>query len=137
MPQTVVARTEDIAPGKSIAVKANGRDIAVFNVNGEFFAMANRCPHEGAPLCKGVLVGLVESDEPGEYRMSRHGELLRCPWHGWEFDVRTGQSWCDPQRIRVKNYSVSVASGSELVEGPYKVEIFPISVEDEYIVVET
>ena len=77
-----------------------GRPIAVFNLDGEFFGLFNRCPHQGGPMCEGILTGLIESDEPGHYRYSRKGEILRCPWHGWEFDVRTGQTYCDPERSR-------------------------------------
>ena len=73
---------------------------------------------------------------PGQYRVTREGELLRCPWHGWEFDIRTGRSWCDPQRTRVKSYDVAVEPGSKLVEGPYKAEVFPVSIEHDYVVVE-
>lgn len=132
----VVARVEEIAPGASKLVHVEGRDIAVFNVAGEFMAIANRCPHEGADLCKGNLVSLFESDMPGVVKTSRHGELVRCPWHGWEFDLRTGKSWCDPARTRVKSYDVSVEHGAKLVEGPYRTEVYKISIDDDYVVLE-
>src|SRR5262249_29745248 len=112
------------------------RAMVVFNVGGEFFALNNRCPHRGGSLAHGILTGLVESSEPGEYRYSRRGEIIRCPWHSWEFDVRTGRSWCDPQRLRVKNYAVAVEPGRTLVEGPYVAETFRVSVENDYVVVE-
>lgn len=132
----VVARTDEIENGASKLVHVEGRAIAIFNVNGEFLAIANRCPHEGADLCKGSIVPLIESDEPGVVKLSRHGELVRCPWHGWEFDIRTGKSWCDPSRTRVKSYDVAVEKGQSLVEGPYKAEVFKVSVDDSYIVLE-
>jgi 3-phenylpropionate/trans-cinnamate dioxygenase ferredoxin subunit len=132
----VVARVDEIADGTSKLVHVEGRAIALFNVKGEFFAIANRCPHEGADLCKGKIVALIESDEPGVVRMSRHGELVRCPWHGWEFDIRTGKSWCDPTRTRVKSYDVAVESGAQLVEGPYQAEVYKVSVEDHYVVLQ-
>ena len=62
--------------------------------------------------------------------------MIRCPWHSWEFDIRTGQSWCDPQRIRARRYDVKVARGSELVEGPYVAESFKVAVENDYLVIE-
>jgi len=132
----VVARVDEIAPGTSKLVHVGSRQIAVFNVAGEFLAIANRCPHEGGELCKGKLVALIESDEPGVIRVSRHGELVRCPWHGWEFDLRTGKSWCDPARTRVKSYDVAVEQGASLIEGPYQAEVYKISVDEEYIVLE-
>ena len=136
MARYVVASVDELEPGAAKRVAVAGRDIALFNVHGEFFALANRCPHEGASLCLGRMVPLIESDEPGQYRVTREGELLRCPWHGWEFDVRTGRSWCDPQRMRVKSYDVAVVPGSRLVEGPYKAEVFPVSIEQNYVIVE-
>src|ERR1700761_9091475 len=100
MAQEIVSRVSDIPPGTRKTVTVRGREIVLFNIDGEFFAFLNRCPHEGAKLCHGVQVGLVESDGPGTFRYSRKGEMLRCPWHGWEFDIRTGQSWFDPQKTK-------------------------------------
>jgi nitrite reductase/ring-hydroxylating ferredoxin subunit len=101
------------------------------------FALSDKCPHNGGSLSKGKLTGLVQSPAPGVYDYSRPGEIIRCPWHNWEFDVRSGKSWCDPKRMRLMNYAVSVEPGKTLVEGPYTAETFAISVEDEYVVVET
>jgi nitrite reductase/ring-hydroxylating ferredoxin subunit len=131
----VVCRADEIAPGAAKRFEIEGREIAVFNVNGEFAAISDRCPHEGASLCKGKIVGLAQSDEPGQYRIEREGEFVRCPWHGWEFDLKTGRSWCDPARTRVKSYDVSVAGGAQLVEGPYRIETYEVSREGEYVVV--
>jgi 3-phenylpropionate/trans-cinnamate dioxygenase ferredoxin subunit len=132
----VVAAVGDIPPGGRKLVEAGGRAIVVFNLGGEFFALANRCPHRGGSLCHGRLTGLVQSDEPGHYRYSRRGEIIRCPWHAWEFDIRTGKSWCDPERVRARNYAVSVEKGAALIEGPYVAETFRVSVENDYVVVE-
>ncbi|MEO8715157.1 MAG: Rieske (2Fe-2S) protein [Acetobacteraceae bacterium] len=136
MSKHVVARVADVAPGERRLVSVRGRPIAIFNLGGEFFGLLNRCPHQGGPLCDGLLTGLIEADEPGSYRYSRPGEIIRCPWHGWEFDIRTGQSWCDPDKVRVRNYKVEVAPGQRVVQGPYVAETVPVSVEEEYIVVD-
>jgi 3-phenylpropionate/trans-cinnamate dioxygenase ferredoxin subunit len=77
----------------------------------------------------------VQSDD-GHYNYTRRGEIIRCPWHAWEFDIRTGKSWCDPERVRARNYAVSVEKGATLVEGPYVAETFRVSVENDYVVVE-
>ena len=74
---------------------------------------------------------------PNQYKLTRPGEFVRCPWHGWEYDIRTGQSYCDPQSVRVKQFKVTVEPGEELAKGPYVVETFPVSVEDDYLVVDT
>ncbi|MEO9191154.1 MAG: Rieske (2Fe-2S) protein [Acetobacteraceae bacterium] len=136
MSKHVVARVSDVPPGGRKLVTVRGRPIAIFNLEGEFFGLLNRCPHQGGPLCEGLLSGLIEADEPGAYRYSRAGEIIRCPWHGWEFDIRTGQSWCDPAKVQVRNYKVEVAPGQRVVEGPYVAETVPVSVEEAYIVVD-
>ena len=73
--------------------------------------------------------------------VSRPGEVLRCPWHGWEFDIRTGRSWWNPAGTRVGRYPVSLASGAEVERpgwqpGPYVAETYPVSVERKYVVVD-
>jgi len=156
MTRHIVARTTDIPPGGNKVVAIDGRDIVVFHVNGEFFALLNRCPHEGAPLDKAACVARLTSPEPGVYERSRVGELLRCAWHGWEFDMRNGQSWFDPKRVRVRAFPVAVARGEDLAKefdekfdggleidhdgerekGPYVAETFPVHVEDSYVIVE-
>jgi 3-phenylpropionate/trans-cinnamate dioxygenase ferredoxin subunit len=78
----------------------------------------------------------VESSEPGSYQFSRRGELLRCPWHGWEFDLRTGKSWCEPDRTKVRSFDLKVESGGALVEGELQAETFPVVIEKQYVVIE-
>ena len=136
MVRHIVAKRADVPEGGHLRVELEDRPIAVYNVNGEFFALMDRCPHEGASLCAGDRVGLVQSSKPGDYCYSRSGEMIKCPWHGWEFDIRTGQSWCDPSRVRVRSYPATVESGDLLVKGPYVAERFEVSIEDDYIVVE-
>jgi hypothetical protein len=93
------------------------------------------------PVPAAACVARLTSPEPGVYQRSRVGELLRCPWHGWEFDMRNGQSYFDPQRVKVRSYPVVVESGEVLAQGlekgPYVAETFPVHVEDNYVIVET
>ncbi len=144
MAKYIVATVAEIAPGERKIVDVAGRSVGVFNVNGEFYALRNTCPHQGGPLCEGRLTGFLESDQPGDYRYSRRGEILRCPWHGWEFDVKTGQSWFDPATTRVRSYAVHVEPGATLAadapagpqKGPYVAETYTVSVEEQYVVLE-
>ncbi|HEY0419385.1 MAG TPA: Rieske (2Fe-2S) protein [Acetobacteraceae bacterium] len=136
MAKHVVASVAELPPGSRKLVTVRGRPIAVFNLGGEFFGLLNRCPHQGGSLCEGAITGLVLGDQPGEYRTIRRGEIIRCPWHGWEFDIRTGQSWCDPSRIMTRQYKTEVASGGEVVQGPYVAETIPVAVEQNYVVVD-
>ena len=131
MARHVVARVGEVPPGGRKRLTVAGRDIVLFNVAGEFFALADQCPHQGGRLSEGRLVGLVEAEEPGRYAWSRPGEIVRCPWHGWEFDLRTGQTRCEPARLRTRTYEVAV---EECIPGP--AETFPVTVEDPRIVVE-
>lgn len=149
MARHVVARADEIAPGGRKIVEVAELSIGIFNLGGEYFALRNRCPHQGGPLCDGLLWGLLESPEPGQFRYSRKGEILTCGWHGWEFDVRTGQSYCEPRRLRARAYEVRVEPGTAIVaeagaeesgagrvKGPYLAETYPVSAEGEYLVVE-
>jgi 3-phenylpropionate/trans-cinnamate dioxygenase ferredoxin subunit len=111
----VVGTIDEIPPGERKIVEVGGRTVGVFNLGGEYFAIRNRCPHQGGSLCSGRQIGLVTAPRPGEYCTSRPGEIIRCPWHGWEFDIRTGQSWFDPRAVRVRRYDVSVEPGAGLV----------------------
>jgi 3-phenylpropionate/trans-cinnamate dioxygenase ferredoxin subunit len=143
----VVGTVDEIPAGGRKIVELAGRSIGVFNLGGEFFALRNRCPHQGGPLCEGKLWGALEAEVPGAVTFSRAGEILTCGWHGWEFDIRTGQSWCDPAKLRVRSYDVRVEGGAALVadpaapaagmiKGPFTAETFPVSVDDRYVVVE-
>lgn len=136
MSRHVVATVGEIPENGSKLVEVKGRQIAVFHVAGEYFALNDRCPHEGGSLCRGRLIGLVRSREPGRYEYSRPHEMVQCSWHGWEFDVRTGQSFCDPDSIRARRYPVQVEPGEALAKGPFVAETFPVSVENTYIVLE-
>jgi 3-phenylpropionate/trans-cinnamate dioxygenase ferredoxin subunit len=148
VPKFVVGTVDEIPPGGRKIVDLGGRSIGVFNVGGEFFAVLNRCPHQGGPLCTGNTLGFLKSAGVGEFVYSRPGEVIRCPWHGWEYDLRTGQSWFDPQRVLVRRYDVSVESGEAIAaelgeqdadglrKGPYVAETFPVTVEKQYVLVE-
>ena len=136
MSRHVVAPTSEVPPGSRKLFTVKGRPIAVFNLGGDYFGMLNRCPHQGGSLCEGIVTGLLLSESPGEYHYTRKGEILRCPWHGWEFDIRTGQSYCDPERIRAKSYQVDIAPGAKVVAGPYVAETVPVRVEEDYIIVD-
>lgn len=136
MKKYVVATTAEIEPGQRKIVTVRGREIGVFNVHGEFHALINRCPHEGGALCKGQIVGVPVSDTPGSYQLCRQGTMVRCPWHGWMFDIATGKSWCDPESMFARTFGVDVKPGGELVEGPYQAESVNVTVDKSYVVIE-
>jgi len=130
----VVGKVSEVNPGERRIVEADGRSIGVFNVDGAFFALRNSCPHQAAPLCLGAIKGMTMPSKPGEYIWARDGEILRCPWHGWEFDIKTGRSIFNPHRMRVKAYDVTVEQQLHDAEEDESVETFQVSVEDGWIV---
>ncbi len=136
MSRHVLAPTSDVLPGERKLFIVKGRPIAVFNLGGEYFGLFNRCPHQGGSLCDGIITGLVKSDQPGRYTYEREGEILRCPWHGWEFDIRTGKSQCDAERIKTRAFPVNSVIGTELAEQSLVAETIKVQVQSEYIVVE-
>jgi nitrite reductase/ring-hydroxylating ferredoxin subunit len=130
MGKHIVSTVGELPPGERRILEAEGRSIGVFNVHGRFYALRNRCPHQAAPLCLGSIKGMAMPSAPGEYVWAREGEIIRCPWHGWEFDITTGRSIFNPHRVRVATYEVTVeAADAE------QVETFPVTVEDGLVVV--
>jgi 3-phenylpropionate/trans-cinnamate dioxygenase ferredoxin subunit len=129
----IVGRVGTLPPGDRTIFEAEGRSIGIFNVAGEFYALRNSCPHQAAPLCLGSIKGMTMPSRPGEYIWSREGEILRCPWHGWEFDITTGRSIFNPHRTRVKAYDVTIEDHIDDDEEDESVETFDVSVEDGWI----
>jgi len=120
----VVARAGDVPEGSRLLVRVLGREIGIFNVEGRFHAILNRCPHQGAELCKGDIIGRVDSDGPGEMRLDPSQKFLVCPWHAWEYDIETGESWRDRSEgggsriyADARSYGLGVSGGERLVTG--------------------
>ena len=101
-----VARTGEIPAGQRRLVEIEGKSIGVFNVHGRYVAVLDLCPHEFAPVCLGRLGGTTLPSAPGEWLWGREGEILACPWHGWEFDLLSGSCLTDKRRLRM--YEVTV-----------------------------
>ena len=101
-----VAFMREIPPGGRKIVEIQGRSIGIFNVKGTLIAVLNRCPHEDAPVCRGRLTGTTLVSAPGEFQWGREGEILVCPWHGWEFDLTTGA--CLTDRRKLHRYPVTI-----------------------------
>lgn len=93
--------------------------IGVFNVGGELFALRNRCPHMDGPLCAGRITGTSRAgrrpDGVPHVIWEREGEIVACPWHQWEFDIRTGRT-AFPSKWRVRSYPVHVEDGTVFLD---------------------
>jgi len=159
----VIAKTSDIAEGDRLIVNVGGRSVGIFKVDGNLYAFLNHCPHRGGALCRGPIVSGLESLQPGEFVLDKTKKYIACPWHGWEFDLVTGQSWFDPQTTRARPYQVQVESGKDVsaqvaagdalqrdeagaqfrtdqvthrLRGPYQATTVPLTVDDDYIVLD-
>lgn len=147
--KVAVARVADFAPGQRRIVRIGRRSIGVFRVGDRFYALNNHCPHQGGPLCLGRTVPWMTAGAPGEFLLSEEDALIVCPWHGWEYELPSGRSFMRPGDPPVRGYGVRVEPGRELdgaatpeppggrVPGPYVAETFEVSVEDDYVVVDT
>lgn len=119
MTEYTVASEGDLDDGEHLVVELEGREIAVFHVGGEYYAYRNWCPHQGGPVCEGPLTGTQESSFDREHlelevRQTHEDRILNCPWHGWEFDVDTGES-LSPRKARLSSYEVTVVDGEIVV----------------------
>ena len=94
-----VCTTNDLKDGEGRPFTISGKPIAVFKQNGQFFAIDNTCPHMGGPLGEGLL----------------EGEEITCPWHGWQFSIRTGAHVSIPG-VKAKTYPVTVKDGEVFVD---------------------
>jgi nitrite reductase (NADH) small subunit len=109
-----VCRADELAPGERLVVDLGGRSVGVFNVGGRFYALHNRCPHRGGPLCLGPVTGLTTATDDFGYAYGEEGRILRCAWHGWEFEIETGRAVADP-KLCAKTFPVTVEDGEVVV----------------------
>jgi nitrite reductase/ring-hydroxylating ferredoxin subunit len=110
-----VVAAEDIADGERVIAEIAGREIAVFNSNGELHALSNYCTHQGGPACEGLLSGTLDVDEDDELVWACDDEIVACPWHGWEFDITDGTHTASDD-YRLPTYDVHVRDGEVYVE---------------------
>ncbi len=130
MKQHAICPTSELPPGGRRIVEVEGKSIGIFNLHGEYHALRNLCPHQFAPLCLGKVTGYCEPSAVGEFHWVREGEIIRCPWHAWEFDIKTGRSIFNPHKVRTKSYEVTVEPGTPL---PAEVENFPVTIVDDMV----
>lgn len=99
--------SEDFPPGSSRLVTVDGNEVALFNVEGRLYAVGNRCPHRSGPLARGKIEPAPETGEPA----------VRCPIHGWLFDLKSGRCLTRP-RACVPTYPISCSDGQILLGPP-------------------
>lgn len=110
----VACGVAEIPKGGRTLVKLDGISIGIFDVHGGLVAVRNVCPHASAPVCLGQVRGTTMPGPPGRLHWGRDGEILACPWHGWEFDLLTGKALADKRR-HLRRYPVRVEGDSIIV----------------------
>ncbi len=120
MPEIYVGAVDDFADDTRIAVSTGGREVVVFRYQDTFHAVENRCAHSGGPVGEGVLLGRVEAVMGpdgsclGE-RFSTEQIHLVCPWHGWEYDLATGE-FAGDRRVKLRRFDVVERDGSVFLD---------------------
>lgn len=115
MGKHIVGSESELKQERQRIVVLEGRSVGVFFRDDRWFAIRNVCPHHGAELCRGVTSGAVRMTDEFELVYELDNQIIRCPWHGFEFDLRTGRSLVDPEGLRVKTYDIAVEEGSVTV----------------------
>ena len=111
-----VGRLEDFPVGQFRITQVRGVEIGVIRMhNGELRAIRNHCPHRGAPICKGSVTGTWPPCEPGQMRYEMQGQVLVCPWHGYEYDLATGRELFQRRATQLRMYPVAVEDGNVVV----------------------
>lgn len=111
-----VAKAGEVQPGQCKLVEIDGREIGIFFVGGEHRAYRNVCPHAGAPICQGAYSSLNPSNDVFEYSHGANTDIVRCPWHGWEFNLNDGEHVMSS--LKLKAYDVSVEGDEIFIEVP-------------------
>jgi nitrite reductase/ring-hydroxylating ferredoxin subunit len=115
MKRETLCKLTDLAPGQMRQFKIGPRGILlVRDEAGHFYAVGSECAHQSAPLVNGKVERMWVGDTVGESRPDDQRTVVVCPWHNYEFDVATGRSPCDPERLRIQTYDVEI-DGEDVV----------------------
>ncbi len=107
-----VGAVADFPVGAFRLITVGEREIGVIRLpNGEIHAMRNRCPHKAAPICRGLVGGTALPSAPGQLIYGRDGEVVACPWHGFEYDIRSGEELYQAKPTRLRKYPVDIEDG--------------------------
>jgi nitrite reductase (NADH) small subunit len=111
-----IGSIDDFVEGRMTIVKVNDQEIGLVMWNGVPYALRNTCPHQAGPVCAGVITRkLIAGVLVGQIEVLRDAPVLVCPWHGWEFELRTGRLVSDSS-LGIKTYPVQVVGGRIVVD---------------------
>jgi len=114
--QHFLGNIEDFPQRKVVPVEVEGRRIGVLRRDDAIYAFADHCPHHGAPMCYAQVAGTMLPSAPNEFCFDLDGLIIKCPWHAYEFDVRTGEAVGGIIRSRLMVYATTVANGKVFVQ---------------------
>ncbi len=101
----------DVSQTQPFKAFVNNRDYGIYQIKDEYFALRDKCPHRGGSICSGPVTGTalpVDINVEGpKFVYAHENELIRCSWHGWEFEIRTGQCLAD-ERLKARKVEVTV-----------------------------
>ena len=103
-----ICKVDELLEDKPKIIEIDGKSIGIIHKNGKYYAIRNECPHRLSPLCKGTLGGTMLPSNPQEYKYGMDGQVIQCPWHGWEFDLETGKALFETSKLRVTTYPVEL-----------------------------
>lgn len=119
MAEYSIIEANELDVGERIVVEIDGKEIGIFNIEGEYFAVLNWCVHQSGPTCEGKLTGTLEANYDSEKKVvtttwEQEGEVICCPWHGWEYNVKSGDCLSN-NKLRIPTYPVHVDDGEIVV----------------------
>ncbi|QYB07154.1 Rieske 2Fe-2S domain-containing protein [Rhodococcus sp. USK10] len=108
----LVGRLEEIPMHTIHSVRIDGRDVGIIRTPDKVYAIGNRCPHQGGPMCLGKMTGTMVPSDPDQYVYDHDGLVVQCPWHAYEFHVDTGESVAGALRGRVPVFEATIRDGN-------------------------
>jgi nitrite reductase (NADH) small subunit len=112
----LVGKSVDFSVGAIRVIQVNGQEIGIVRLrDGALRAVLNRCPHKGAPICRGFIAGVWASTTPGELTLDETRSVIVCPWHGFEYDLSTGSEVCWKRVSRLRLYPIEEVNGEVFV----------------------
>lgn len=119
MSDHVVAEADEVDEGGRLVIELEGREVGIFKLDGELHAYTSWCAHQSGPICEGIIGGTVEATfdrntQTTTRRWTREGHLIRCPWHGWEYDLKSGECLSNPD-VRLPKHDIRVENNQVIV----------------------
>lgn len=111
-----VATLDELEASTPRLFSVAGRSIGLIRADGAVYAVRNVCPHKRAPICRGTFRGTMLPSDPDSFIFGMEEQVLRCPWHGWEFDLTTGKTLCGDEQKKLTLYPITIKENEIFVD---------------------